>query len=131
MIGLDTNVVVRYLVKDDPAQSAVAVRLIRSLSVEDPGFLAIVVMAEIVWVLESAYKFEKSELVDVIQGLLGSKEIVLENAELVSQSIRLFEQGNADFSDYLIERSGRAAGCLHTFTFDQEAAASGGMQLLN
>lgn len=130
MIGLDTNVMVRYLVKDDPAQSPLAARTIRALSAEDPGFVSIIVIAELVWVLESSYRFSRSEVIDVIKNLLSSKELVIENSELVSQALRLFERGKADFSDYLIERVGRAAGTVHTVTFDQRAAASAGMHLL-
>ena len=86
--------------------------------------------AELIWVLDSCYGFKRSELVDVIQSLLSSKEFILKNAELVSQAARLFGLGRADFSDYVIEKSGRAAGCSHTFTFDQEAASAAGMRLL-
>lgn len=130
MIGLDTNVIVRYIVKDDPSQSALAVKLIRSLSDEDRAFVSLVVIAELTWVLESCYGFNRSELVDVIENLVKSKELILENAELVSQAVQLFARGKADFSDYVIEKGGRAAGCLHTLTFDQQAASSAGMRLL-
>jgi predicted nucleic-acid-binding protein len=130
MIGLDTNVIVRYLVKDHPTQSALAVKFIRSLSEDERAFVSLIVIAELIWVLDSSYGFKRSELVDVIESLLSSKELVLESAELVSQAVRLFECGRADFSDYLIERSGQAAGCVHTFTFDQKAATSTGMRVL-
>ena len=130
MIGLDTNVIVRYLVKDDPTQSALAVKFIRSLSADDRAFVSLVVTAELIWVLESCYGFNRSELVDVIESLLSSKELVLEKAELVSQAAHLFGLGRADFSDYVIEKSCRAAGCLHTVTFDQKAANAAGMRLL-
>jgi predicted nucleic-acid-binding protein len=130
MIGLDTNVIVRYIVKDDPTQSAFAIEFIRSLSADDRAFVSLVVTAELIWVLDSCYGFSKSELVDVIQSLLSSKELILENAELVSQAAHLFGLGSADFSDYVIEKSGRAAGCSHTVTFDQKAASFAGMRLL-
>lgn len=130
MIGLDTNVIVRYIVKDDPTQSALAVKFIRSLSDDDRAFISLVVVAELIWVLESSYGFNRSELVDVIESLLSSKELILENAELVSQAVHLFRRGKADFSNYVIERSGHARGCLHTLTFDQKGARYGGMTLL-
>lgn len=130
MIGLDTNVIIRYIVKDDPIQSALAVGFIRSLSEDDRAFVSLVVVAELIWVLESSYGFHRSELVDVIESLLSSKELILENAELVSQAVDLFRRGKADFSDYVIERSGRAQGCLHTVTFDPKAASWAGMRLL-
>ena len=130
MIGLDTNVVVRYLTKDDPQQTATAVKLIRSLSENEPGFVSLVVIAELNWVLETCYRFEKLELVEVLETLLTSKEVILERREIVSQAVREFASGAADFADYLIERSGHTAGCSHTFTFDQKAASSAGMRLL-
>lgn len=130
MIGIDTNVIVRYVVQDDPRQSALAVGFIRSLSTDDRAFLSLVVTVELIWVLDSCYGFNRSELVDVIESLLSSKELVLENAELVSQAAHLFAAGRADFSDYVIEKSGRAAGCSHTVTFDQKAASAAGMRLL-
>jgi len=130
VIGLDTNIIVRYLAQDDPAQTALAVRLMRSLSAEEPGFVSLVVITELIWVLESCYGFSKLELVDVLETLLGAKEVILEQAELVSQAARGFATGKADFADYVVERVGHAAGCGHTFTFDLKAAASTGMKLL-
>lgn len=130
MIGLDTNVVVRYITLDDPVQTPVAVRLIDSLSGEEPGFVSLVVMAELAWVLQFSYNFEKGAVIRVFDLLLRSKELVLEQAEVVSRALALFAAGNSDFADCLIERCGEAAGCLHTFTFDRKAAGSAGMQLL-
>ncbi|HKC71042.1 MAG TPA: type II toxin-antitoxin system VapC family toxin, partial [Terriglobales bacterium] len=130
MIGLDTNVLVRYLAKDDPQQTAHAVKLMRSLSENEPGFVSLVVIAELNWVLETCYRFDKLELVDVLDTLLASKEVILERPEIVSQAVRQFASGGADLADYLIERGGHSAGCSHTFTFDQKAAASAGMRLL-
>ena len=130
MIGLDTNVVVRYLTLDDPVQVPAAVRLMDSLSEDEPGFISLVVVAELTWVLEISYKFNKASIVRVFEGLLQSKEMVIEQTELVSHALRLFAAGSAGLADYLIERTGHSAGCSHTFTFDQKAAASAGMRLL-
>ena len=130
MIGIDTNVVVRYLTKDDPTQTTLAVKTIRSLTADEPGFISLVTIAELTWVLETCYRFDKVELVEVLDTLVASQEVKLERAEVVSQALRMFAAGTADFSDYLIERSGHAAGCMYTFTFDQEAATSAGMRLL-
>ena len=129
MIGIDTNVVVRYLTKDHRIQTTLAVKTIRSLTAEEPGFISLVTIAELTWVLETCYRFDKVELVEVLDTLVASQEVTLERAEVVSQALRMFAAGTADFSDYLIERSGHAAGCMYTFTFDQEAATSAGMRL--
>lgn len=130
MIGLDTNVLVRYLTKDDPKQAPAAVNTIRSLSAEEPGFISLVVIAELAWVLEGSYSFDRAAIALVFDGLLHSKELLVEQADVVAQALDLFDSGNAGFADYLIERSGQAAGCVHTLTFDQRAATSAGMRLL-
>lgn len=130
MIGLDTNVVVRYLTHDDAAQAAAAVKLIDSLSQDSPGFLSLIVIAELVWVLEVSYRFKKNEIESVLEALLRSKELVLERADVVAQALRKFSASRADFVDCLIERSGHAAECDYTVTFDQKAASAAAMKLL-
>ena len=130
MIGLDTNIVVRYLTHDDPAQAVAAVKVMDSLSPDSPGFLSLIVIVELVWVLEVSYRFKKNEIEKVLETLLRSKELVIERAEIVWQGLRNFRASRADFADCLIERCGHAAECKHTVTFDQNAAA-GGMKLLS
>lgn len=130
MIGLDTNVLVRFLTHDDPAQTATVVKVMKSLSSDSPGFLSLVVVVELVWVLEAFYQFKKEEIEHVLDALLRTKELVIERAEIVEQALRRFCAGKADFADCLIERSGHAAECQHTLTFDRKAAAGAGMKLL-
>ena len=131
MIGLDTNVMVRYLTHDDPAQFAAAVRFVRSLSSESPGFLSLVVIVETVWVLEEVYGFKKNQIEEVLETFLGSKELLVERAELVSQALRKFRTSRADFADCLIGTCAQAAGCINTATFDRKAASSLGMHLIH
>jgi predicted nucleic-acid-binding protein len=130
MIGLDTNVVIRFLTHDDPHQTAAAVKILNSLSSESPGFLSLAVIAEIVWVLTISYGFTKKETELALQGLLHSKELIIERAEIVSQALSKFRDGPAGFADCLIERCGHAAGCEYTLTFDRKAAAGAGMRLI-
>ncbi|MGB8583191.1 MAG: type II toxin-antitoxin system VapC family toxin [Candidatus Sulfotelmatobacter sp.] len=130
MIGLDTNILVRYLTHDDPSQTAAAMRVMNSLSSDSPGFLSLIVMAELVWVLAISYRFRKREIEQVLETLLRSKELVTERAEIVSQALRAFNAGSADFADCLIERLARAAECQYTVTFDRRAATVSGMRLL-
>jgi predicted nucleic-acid-binding protein len=129
MIGLDTNIVVRYLTHDDPAQTAAAVKVMDSLSPDSPGFLSLIVIAELVWVLEAAYRLKKNEVAQVLENLLRSKELVIERAEIVAQALRKFSANRADFADCVIERSAHAAECRYTVTFDRNAAAVAGMRL--
>ena len=130
MIGIDTNVLARYIAEDDAAQSAAAARVIESLSAESPGFVPLVVIAELVWVLQFSYQFNKRGIADVIEKLLRSAELMLENAEIVAQALREFRRSRADFADCLIERSTHAAGGQHTMTFDKRAAAIANMRLI-
>jgi predicted nucleic-acid-binding protein len=131
MIGLDTNVLIRYLTHDEPSQTAAAVRVMNSLSLDSPGFLSIIVVAELVWVLAISYHYRKTEIEQVLENLLRSKELVIERSDIVSQASRAFRAGRADFADYLIERCARAAECRFTVTFDHKAAAVAGMRLLH
>ncbi len=129
MIGLDTNILVRFIAQDHPTQTAAATRVIDSLSSDDPGYLSLIVIAELVWVLRFSYRFDKQEIERVVERLLRSRELVLENKEIVSQALIKFRTSRADFADCLIERGGRSAGCQHVLTFDKIAASSG-MRLL-
>jgi len=131
MIGLDTNVMVRYLTHDHPAQTAAATRLIDSLSPDMPGFLSLVVLIELVWVLESSYRFKRDEITAVMEAILRSDEMVTERVDIAWQAVRMYRTTQAGFADALIERLAHAAGCDHTVTFDKNAAASAGMKLLN
>lgn len=130
MIGLDTNVLVRYAAQDDPKQSPKATLLIESLTVETPGFVALVSVVELVWVLSACYASSKSEICKVLETLLRTKEIVVAQADTVWKALRLFRDGQADFADCLIERSANEAGCSHTATFDRNAAKTCGMRLI-
>lgn len=130
MIGLDTNVLVRYIAQDDAAQSAKATQLIESLSTESPGFITLVSIAELVWVMQGCYKATKEECVAILQTLLHTREILLENAEVIVMATHRYSASNADFADCLIERSANYAKCSCTMTFDSNAAKSAGMQLI-
>jgi len=129
MIGLDTNILVRFLTHDDPVQTPAAIKLMGSLTPASPGFVSLVAIAELTWVLGSLYGLEKSEVELVLENLLRSEALVFERSEIVWQALRRFKTGNAGFSDCLIERCGDAAECIHTFTFDRRAVTAG-MRLL-
>lgn len=130
MTGLDTNVLVRYVMQDDPRQSPRAARLIESLSAKEPGFVPVVVLVELAWVLSASYGLGRGQVATVIETLLRSKELVVDRAELVAQALARFGSAGADFADALIERIAVAAGCTRTLTFDAAAARSAGMSLV-
>jgi len=130
MIGLDTNILVRYVAQDDPEQSPRATRLIESLTAEAPGYVTLVSVVELVWVLSGCYGSTKKEICQVLEALLRSKELVVADADIVWKVLRLYRGCKADFADILIERLAKAAGCIHTVTFDRTAAWECGMRLL-
>lgn len=132
MIGLDTNVVVRYLVQDDKKQSAIATRFIeKSLTSEDPGYINQVTLCEIVWVLQRSYGVAKPQLQTIIEGLITTKQFLVENVEAAWKALRAFNDNNADFCGALIAQVNIYSGCLHTVTFDKKAGSLPGFELLS
>ena len=129
MIGLDTNVLVRYIAQDEPLQSALATKLVENLTAEAPGFVSTVTLVETVWVLARAYKTTKPEILRIIEGLLRARELVIEDAETHYLALNQFAATTVDYADAVIAQAGRRAGCEFTATFDRRAA-SGGMRLL-
>ncbi len=130
MTGLDTNVLVRYIMQDDARQAARATKLIEALSVEAPGYVTVVSVVELVWVLSSSYDLTKAQVVQAIDGLLRTKQFRVEQAEQVIRALRVYKAHNADFVDCLIERSAASAGCKRTMTFDVGASKHAGMTLV-
>lgn len=126
MIGIDTNVLVRYIAQDDPRQSPKATKLIEQVcDSATPGFIGLVVLVELVWVCESCYGAARVEVVEILRRILSIRQLMVQEAEIVWKALRAFEAGTADFSDCLIERMGNAAGCSAMMTFDKAAAAAG------
>lgn len=130
MIGLDTNVLVRYLMQDDAAQAAKANRLIERCTAEEPGFIVLVVLVELVWVLESSYGIARARIAAALELLLRTRELRVEQPEAAWHAVRLYRETRADFADTLIARCAAAAGCERTLTFDRDAARLAGMALL-
>ncbi|HXP75849.1 MAG TPA: type II toxin-antitoxin system VapC family toxin [Stellaceae bacterium] len=122
MIGLDTNVLVRYLVRDDAVQFEKAIELIeRRLGVDEPGFVSVVAMAELVWVLDRAYGFSDSEIAAAIERTLQTESLVVESENEVFAAMIALREGRGSFGDALIAALGVKAGCAHTLTFDRKA----------
>lgn len=132
MIGLDTNLVVRFLVQDDEAEAAIANDVFASLSADRPGFIGSVVLAEVSWVLARAYNANREDIATAIEGLLRSEEIIIENTEAGYRALAIYRAGRAiDFAGALIAETARLAGAVETLTFDRRAAAESAMQLVN
>lgn len=130
MTGLDTNVLVRYIMQDDVKQAALATKLVESLTPDDPGFVTVISIVELSWVMLSCFDLQRAELVTALEAILRAKELVVERADVVWKALRLFSGTSADFADCLIERSAASAGCQRTMTFDRAAAKHCGMTLV-
>ena len=131
MIGLDTNIVIRYLVQDDKKQSAAATRFVeKSLSTDAPGYINHISLCEIVSVLQRCYGVTKQQVREIIEGLLTTKQFNVENVEVAWKALRAFDANNADFCDALIGQVNIHNGCEYTVTFDKKAASLPGFDLL-
>ena len=130
MIGIDTNILVRYIVQDDPIQTAHAVAFIESLTSHNPGYISLVAIVELYWVLRRSIRTTRAGFLITMQTLLGSVDLVIQEEALVRGALRQTANSSADFSDCLIAECSRAAGCDRIVTFDKAAAKMAGMTLL-
>ncbi|MEI7738883.1 MAG: type II toxin-antitoxin system VapC family toxin [Betaproteobacteria bacterium] len=130
MIGLDTNVLVRYIMQDEVKQSAKATKLIESLNSDNIGYITTVSVIELYWVLTSSYALSEEQVAQALEMILRTRQFLVERADQVMRALRIFGDGRADFADCLIERSASGAGCNMTVTFDVKAAKHTGMTLL-
>lgn len=120
----------RYIAQDDPVQSPRAVKFIETeCSASKPGFIGLVTLVELVWVSESCYGATRKDVVACVSRILSTKQLIVQHAEIAWKALRLFEAGQADFADCLVERIANSEGCQHTVTFDKLAAKSGMMLL--
>lgn len=134
MVGLDTNVLVRYLAQDDPRQAARATRLIeQELSAGAPGFVSLIVLVELCWVLKRLYAATDDELRETAQGLLDMPQLQLERRDVVQAVLRPgkgSKRTKAGFADSLITQTALAQGCAKVVSFDKAAVRDAGMTLL-
>lgn len=130
MIGLDTTVIVRYLMQDDPKQARKAVAVIESLPEHEPAFLSVVTIVEIIRVLESSFELDREQIALAIGGLLEARDLIVDRAPSVAQAVRAYRRGKADLDNALIERISNDAGCEARLTSDPRAACDAGMRLI-
>jgi predicted nucleic-acid-binding protein len=130
MIGLHTNILVRYLAQDDPAQSPKATEVIeRRLTEESPGFISVVAMAETVWVLDRAYGLTAHEIAATVERILQANVLIVENEQEVFTAMIALKEGRGSFVDALVGALGARAGCSRTLTFDRKALRLPGLEL--
>ena len=131
MIGLDTNILIRYLTQDDPGQSAKATEIFEHrLTPKNPGFVSVVAMVETAWVLDRAYGLAAQDIATAVERLLQVEVLAIENEQEVFTAMVALKQGRGSFADALIAELGARAGCMRTLTFDQKAARLPGFELV-
>lgn len=128
MIGVDTNVLLRYFLYDNPEQ---AERAARELTAGERFFVNMIVLCEVAWVLETGYGFSRDTLCDAIDKILAAAEFEVENKDLVLAALEDFRTSKADFADCLIGRRNRSAGCAETITFDRDLKGLRSFRLLS
>ena len=123
MIGLDTNVLVRYIVEDDPEQASLATRLIdEKSSAQKPAFISLMVLCELVWVLARAYDCDRAQIREVLKNILLTENFMIEHHDIAWKALHDYEEGNADYPDCLISRLNQSYDCKTTWTFDKKAS---------
>ena len=124
MNGLDTNVLVRFVIQDDAAQAKKATQWItRACTANDPCQIDRIVLCELVWVLESGYGYSRHQIGEFMDNLLHTRQFEFESRDAALAALRHYRQGRADFADALIGAANRDTGCNTTFTFDRKAAS--------
>ena len=122
MIGLDTNLLVRYFAQDDPVQSPVATEVMeRRLTRHEPGFISVVAMAETVWVLDRAYRLGREGIANAVERMLRAETLVVESEREVFTAMTALREGHGKFGDALIGALSVAANCSRILTFDRRA----------
>ncbi len=125
MIGIDTNVLVRYILQDDPRQATAATEILeKECSAETPGRVSLVVLAELVWVLTHTYGHDRVTVANVLREVLGTTEFQMENTDVAWRALWDFEKGKGDYADYLTGHTNADVGAVPTVTFDKKAAQS-------
>ncbi|MDD9337157.1 MAG: type II toxin-antitoxin system VapC family toxin [Rickettsiaceae bacterium] len=123
MIGVDTNVLIRYLIQDDEVQSSKATKLIEQYSgISGSIFINNIVVCEIIWVLGRGYKYSKNQIINVLKEIFATIEFRFEDHKTLSLTVREYENCNTDFADILIGKLNELNGCSTSFTFDHKAS---------
>jgi predicted nucleic-acid-binding protein len=130
MTGLDTNVLVRFFLQDDPQQSPKADAIMSALTITEPGWIGVAAILELVWVMSRQNRIDRRGVTAILSQLLTREEIVIEHSNMVHSALQVYRNGNANFADCLIATSAKAAGCRRVVTFDRIAVRDAGMELI-
>ena len=132
MIGVDTNVLVRYLTQDDPAQSRLVNNLMERIAAGgERAFVGRIVLCEVAWVLAGPYRFDKATIVAALERIVSTAQFEIDVKDAVSRALDEFRRGRGDFADYLIGRSHQESGCDATVTFDRKLQGCDAFELVS
>ncbi len=132
MKGLDTNILLRYLVQDDEERShAASLYIKKHCTREQPAFINRIVLCELVWVLETAYSYKREQIAGVLEKILQTSQFEIENTDEAWQALSLYRKEKIDFSDALIGACNKKSGCSKTATFDKNAGKTSDFELLS
>jgi predicted nucleic-acid-binding protein len=132
LIGIDTNVLARYIFDDDPIWSPAAQKFIDDeCTLSNPGYINLIVLTELIWLLGVTSGWSKPQIITVISDLLLADNLVLEQPLLVEAALNNYKNGRADFADYLISAINQHANVNPTITIDRLAAKDSGFVRLN
>lgn len=131
MIGIDTNVLLRVIIADEPKQAETARNFIRNhCSADDPGYVSHITLVELVWTLGKAYQLSREDIGRAVEQILETAQLDVESSNDVAAALKDYRKGTADFADCLLARVNAAAGCDYTVTLDRKAARLTGFKLL-
>ena len=130
MIAIDTNVMIRYLTRDNPEQAEAARALLQGLTTDNPGFICREVVIEVVWVLERSYRFRRERIANIVVELVATDTLVIEDDNDVAQADAAYREGSADFSDLMILAAANRVGAQPLYTFDRRFARLDGTELV-
>ena len=130
MIAIDTNILLRAIVRDNAATSEAAQALLKGLNEEEPGFVCREVLLETAWVLERVYRFTRAQVADALLDLFASGALIPEAGDDVAEAIVAYSRGGADFAGLMILAAAARVGATPLYTFDQKLACEEGAVLL-
>ncbi len=130
MIGIDTNILIRYITQDGDEAPQATRFLETTLTRDYPGFISLIVVCELVWVLRRAYKYDRDAVSRILETLLSTAEFEIENSLLAWRALQSYRTANADFSDYLIGEIARSQEALPVYTLDRKAGNGENFMLL-